>query len=206
VIRSILSGILAMLLGAAAAGGCDTQNVGEPFPPWPEPMPIVNVPPDMRGGQSAEWTVTWTGRNAPFTIAMYMGGGADADLPAGTTATSPFSQSFTMLNPSVERAATYTYSITLIDAQGLSGTATAQYTVGPALNHPPLTDSAVYTAPNLVVTVNDPDDGGPLKVSVTTPPGLTVDAVAQMWLAPAARSITCNSPSPRLASRPSASS
>jgi hypothetical protein len=169
---------LLVLVAAAVlllAVSCDTKNIGTTGLPGRGPVVTVTVPAGMNGIEVHNWVVSWVGGTAPYTIAMTMGGGTTANVPAGTAAVSPFTQAFTMVNASLTADATYTYTIVVTDAQGQAGTATARYTVGPTLNQAPTIASAVYTAPNLVVTVNDPDDGETLNVTVTVPTGLAVD-------------------------------
>lgn len=171
--------VAAVLLILAAS--CDTKNIGTtPFPNR-GPVLTVTVPADMNGGEVATWTVTWVGGTAGYTISLNMGGGTTVDVPAGTAATSPFTQDFTMVNPSTVDPATYTYVIVVTDSLGQSGTATAQYTVGPMLNQAPVIDTAVFDPITdvLTVTVSDPDTGETLDVTVTEPAGLTADATTK---------------------------
>lgn len=145
------------------------------------PQLSVTVPTGMAGGVDASWSVSWTGGTAPYTIELDLGGGATANVAAGTAATSPYSHVFTMVNASLTDSANYTYTIRVTDNEDRVGTATAQYTVGPLANRPPVIDDAVYTelTRTLVVTVSDPDDGETLTVSVTEPDGLTVDEASK---------------------------
>jgi hypothetical protein len=141
------------------------------------PAPVVTVPANMAGGADANWSVSWTGGTAPYTIEMDLGGGATANVAAGTAATTPYAHTFTMVNPSLTDNASYTYTVRVTDSEDRVGTATAQYTIGPT-NGPEITiDSAVFDAAldRLTVTVSSPDDGETLTVSVTVPAGLAVD-------------------------------
>jgi hypothetical protein len=113
---------------------------------------------------------------------MNMGGGTTANVAAGSPAATPFTQTFTMVNPGTSASATYSYTVVVTDSQGLSDTATGTYTVGPSPNSPPVIDDAVYTeaTKTMVVTVSDPDDGETLTVDVTVPPSLSVDSVSKV--------------------------
>ena len=175
-----------LLLVAAAllvmAVSCDTLNMGGvPFPSK-GPVVTVSVPAGMNGAEDATWTVTWTSGVSPFTISMDMGGGATANVAAGTAAVSPFTQVFTMVNPSTAADATYTYNVRVTDSNNQVGVATATYIVGPTLNQNPTIDSAVYTpaTDTLVVTVSDPDDGETLTVGVVGNNGVSPDAASKV--------------------------
>ena len=97
VVKRLLVLVAAMVLVLAVS--CDTKNIGTGGGPTRGPVPVVTVPAGMNGAADANWTVTWVGGTAPYTIAMAMGGGTTADVPAGTAAVSPFAQTFTMVNP-----------------------------------------------------------------------------------------------------------
>jgi hypothetical protein len=171
-----LLGLVALVLLPYVVTSCDTLNVG--LPPQMRgrgPIPTVTVPAGMNGTEAADWTVAWIGGEAPYTIAMAMGGGA-ADVPAGTPAVSPFAQTFTMVNPSKRNSATYTYAVTVTEADGMFDVATATYTVGPTLNIAPTIDDLDFTACVLTVTVSDDDETGALSVGVAVPAGMAVDA------------------------------
>ena len=172
---------LALAAGCVCLAGCDTKNMRHGM--WEPGGPIVSVtvPTGMFGGRTAEWTVSWYGGTAPYVISMNMGGGTTENVAAGTTAVSPFTQEFTMVNPSTADSVTYSYTVVITDSQGLSGTATATYTVGPTPNELPVIESAVYTkaTKTLLVTVSDPDDAEDLIVDVTVPPGFNVDATSK---------------------------
>ena len=113
--------LLVVLIGFVS---CDTKNIGyEP----PEQIYVnVTLTPDtaMAEGLTATMTITWTGGAGPYTIGINMGGGGTVDIPAGTPATSPFTQEFTLTD-----AGTYTYSVTVIDALTRVGSATGTYTI-----------------------------------------------------------------------------
>jgi len=160
------------------AASCETKNMGGPLPSW-GPIVTVTVPAGMNGGLPATWTVTWASGTGPFTISMNMGGGTTANVAAGTPGVSPFTQVFTMVNPSTIDTAPYSYTVVVTDSQGLSGTATGAYNVGPTLNADP-TVSAVYAEPVLTVTVNDVDDLNTFTVDVTVPAGLAVDDTSKV--------------------------
>lgn len=175
-----------LLLVAAAllvtVVSCDTLNMGGlPFPSK-GPVVTVAVPANMNGGLDATWTVTWASGVGPFTISMDMGGGTTANVAAGTLATTPFTQVFTMVNPSTTTPATYTYNVRVTDSNNQVGVATATYTVGITLNADPTIDSAVYTeaTKTLAVTVSDVDDGETLTVACTGAGGVTPDAASKV--------------------------
>lgn len=171
---AMLAAFLALL------GACDTKNVGQPWPP-PPAWVQVTLPTDMQGGTEAVWQVTWIGGTAPYTIQMNLGGGATENVPAGTAALSPFTHAFTMVNPSLEDGANYSYTVQVIDSNYMVSMASGTFFVGPTPNQPPLIESAVYNMATrtLTVTVSDPDDGEELWVSVTEVPGLGVDATGK---------------------------
>ena len=169
--------VLVAALVLILAASCDTKNIGTDNPVM-GPTVTVTVPADMFGAQDATWTVTWTNSQAPYEVTMNMGGGTTANVPA-TTATSPFTQTFTMVNASQTDDATYTYTVIVTDGNGNAGEATATYTVGPLQNQDPVIDSVTYTAPDLTVNVSDPDAGDTLTVTVTEPTGLAVDAASK---------------------------
>jgi hypothetical protein len=187
----------AAVLCCALAASCATKNINYTFPPW-GPIVTVTKPAEMSGGAEATWTVSWpvgqTGPvfppdpSAPYTISMNMGGGTTQNIPVRTPATIPFAQTFTMVNPSTAVPATYTYTVVVTNSQGLSGTATGSYTVGPSPNHPPVIEDAVYSAATrtMVVTVSDPDDGETLTVDVTVLPGCSVDSASKVAASKAA--------------------
>jgi len=177
-------------LGAAIAiataalfllAGCFGETNGT-IPNWIGGPPDVTVAPPtgMNGDADALWTVTWIDGTGPFRISMNLGGGTTADVPAGTPAVSPFTQVFTLVNPSTTVNATYTYTVTITDSQGYSGTATGLYTVGPSEAPPQNIESAVYAEPVLTVTVGDPDDAQILTVYVTVPLGFAVDQASKV--------------------------
>ncbi|MBN2082180.1 hypothetical protein JW859_08220 [bacterium] len=170
--------VLVAALVLILAASCDTKNIGTGGPLM-GPQVTVTVPTGMFGAQDATWTVTWTDSTAPYAITMNMGGGTTANVPA-TTATSPFTQVFTMVNASQTDDATYTYTVTVTDGNGNAGTATATYTVGPLQNQDPTIDSVTYTAPTLTVNVSDPDAGDTLTVTVTEPTGLAADTTSRV--------------------------
>ena len=109
---------------------CDTLHTGSAQPAWGPVITSVDIPANMGGGLEATWTVEWRGGTAPFTIAFDMGGGASEDLVA-TPAVSPFSHTFMMLNPSLDVAPTYTFTVTVSDAQGLSDERSGTYVLNP---------------------------------------------------------------------------
>ena len=165
-----------------AAVSCDTKNVGGNLPTWGPIITGVNFPAAMNGAADATWTVSFTSGTAPYTISMNLGGGATNNVPAGTPAVSPFTQVFTMVNASTTDNATYTYTVTVTDSRGFSGTATGSFTVGPMLNQAPVIDSAIYTegTRTLAVTVSDPDDGETLTVNIAgVDAPISVDAASK---------------------------
>ncbi|MBN2081195.1 hypothetical protein JW859_03195 [bacterium] len=165
--------VLIILIGLLLAG-CRTANTPD------EPQIFMTIPQNMAGGVDATWTVTWDAFGTPpYTIAMTMGGGTTADVAGGTAATSPFSQTFTMVNASTTAAATYTYTVTITDAAAATLTATDTYTVGATTvtNNDPSIDNAVFANGVLTVTVSDPDNDT-LTVTITEPTGLSADATS----------------------------
>jgi len=179
-VKKLLLLVAAALLVTVVS--CDTLNMGGLKFPSKGPVVTVAVPAGMNGGVDATWTVTWTSGVGPFTIAMNMGNGTTANVAAGTLATTPFTQVFTMVNPSTTTPATYTYNVQVTDSNNQVGVATAQYTVGVTLNQDPVIESAVYTqaTKTLVVTASDPDDGETLTVGVVAGGGVSVDAASKV--------------------------
>jgi len=166
--------VLIILIGLLLAG-CRTANTPD------EPQIFMTIPQNMAGGVDATWTVTWDAFGTPpYTIAMTMGGGTTADVAAGTAATSPFSQMFTMVNASTTAAATYTYTVIITDAAAATLTASDTYTVGATAvtNDAPSIDDVDFTNGVLTVTVSD-TDGDALTVTITEPTGLSADAVSK---------------------------
>lgn len=151
------------------AASCDTKNIGNQMPTR-GPVPTVTVPAGMNGGEDATWSVSWIGGTPGFTVTWNFGGGAANVGPIA--ATSPNTQVATMINPSTDNDATYTYTVTVTDAQGLSGTATGSYTVGPTLNQDPEITAVDYTEPTLTVTVSDPE-GDDVTVTLSAVAGLS---------------------------------
>ena len=133
--RMVLVALAQLLL--ALSVGCATLNVDSYTRVTDFLVVTALVPAAMQGGQPATWTVTWVNGNAPFTIEMNLVGGATSDVPAGTAAVSPFTQEFTMVNPSATDSATYVYTVRVTNSFGLFGEATGTYTVGPALDATP---------------------------------------------------------------------
>lgn len=161
-----------IILGVAAGlltGGCRTANVG-PAQTIQNTL-AVTVPAGLTGGADATWRVTWSGGTPPYTIEMDMGGGATADIAAGTAATSPFEHDFTMV------AGDFTYTVTVTGSLGTSGTVSGSYTVASTQDAPSI-DDVTYADGVLTVTVSDPD-GDTVTVSVTEPAGLAVDALSK---------------------------
>ncbi len=172
---------LAAVVCCLLAAGCDTKNVWQPGP-IVDRFVTVTVPDQMAGGQAATWMVTWAWGASPFTISLDMGGGTTSDVSEDAPATNPFTQTFTMVNPSAADSATYTYKVTVTDSLGVSSTATATYSIEPTPNSTPVIESAVYpkATSTLLVTVSDPDDNETLTVDVTVPEGLAVDAASKV--------------------------
>lgn len=164
------------------AASCDTKNIGNTPFPTRGPIVTVSVPAGMNGGADAVWTVTWVSGTAPFTITMNMGGGATPNTFTQAGVTSPFTHTFTMVNPSLTDNATYNYTVTVTDGQGLGRDWTGSYTVGPTLNQPP-TVSATYAAGVVTATVGDPD-GDALTVTSAATGTLTVAPASQNATAP----------------------
>lgn len=109
---------------------------------------------------------------------MDMGGGATEDVPAGTPAASPFTQTFTMVNPSMTDA-TYTYTVTVTDSSRNFGMMTGTYTVGPISNEAPSIDSLIFVDGVLTATVSDPDETGALSVDIVIPMSMVADAARE---------------------------
>jgi len=162
-------GLIAMILLA----GCQTKNIGGP-PPIVDGNLTATFTADLswNAGESATLTVTWTGGTAPYTIAAAMGGGTTEDIAAGTAAVSPFAQTFTLVEGS------WTYTVTVTDANDQSATATGTYTVEPPLNQPPSIDNVTLDSGVLTVEVSDPD-GDPITVELAVPAGLDADALSE---------------------------
>jgi len=161
--------ILSVAIGLLSAG-CRTANVG-PAQTIQNTL-AVTVPAGMTGGEDSTWRVTWSGGTAPYTIEMDMGGGATADVAAGTAATSPFEHDFTMV------VGDFTYTVTVTGSLGTSGTVSGTYTVAGTQGTPSI-DDVTYADGVLTVTVSDPD-GDEVTVTVTEPAGLVVDATSKV--------------------------
>lgn len=168
---------LLVLMAAALlvlASSCDTKNIGSGLGPNRGPLPTVVVPTGMEGGADATWSVSWIGGTAPFSVSWNWGGGANPNTALVNGATSPNSQTVTMVNPSITDPATYTYTVRVTDAQGLFRDVTGSYTVAETPNQPPVINSVNYNAGTRVLTVNVSDpDGDDITVTVTEPAGLT---------------------------------
>jgi len=173
----------ALLLGAAALllPGCvrDTLNVGPGIsggPTGPMPEATLEAPNGWHEDQTATLTVIWTYGRAPYTIGCNMGGGTTEDVPPGTPAVSPFTHEFTLIEGTWFYTITVTDSTTWHDLDGLTGTTTGAYTVGPPLNHPPAIDDVTFEGSVLTVYVSDPD-GDSVDVELIGVPelGLMVD-------------------------------
>lgn len=166
------------------AASCDTKNIGGTPLPLRGPIVTVNVPAGMNGGVNATWTVTWVGGTAPFTITMNMGGGANPNTWTEAGVTSPFTHTFTMVNPSMTDSANYTYTITVRDAQNLGRDWTGTYTVGPTLNVE-ATITAVYDNVTHVITATIGDtDGDPVAITAAATGNITVTPLTANVTAP----------------------
>ena len=172
--------VLVAALALVLAASCDSKNVG-PWPPVLAPANItITAPAGMQGGVDANWTVNWTSSSAPFTVVWDFGNGANPNAVTNTAAGNTDATTVQMLNASTTDDANYTVTVTVTDSQARSNSATLNYVVGPTPNLTPEIVSAVYTEPDLVVTVQDADDAQTLTVDVTVPAGMTVDAASKV--------------------------
>lgn len=151
------------------AASCDTKNIGSGTPSR-GPVPTVSVPGTMNGSADATWSVSWIGGQGPYTVTWSFGGGAANVGPIA--ATSPNSQTVTMINPSTTDSVNYTYTVTVRDALGLEGIATGPYTVGPTLNQAPSITAVNFADGTLTVTVSDPE-GDDVTVTPSDVAGLS---------------------------------
>ena len=164
--------IIALLMCSLLLAGtsCRTKNVGDEGPIVGATFTQATT---WNAGLAATLTVNWNGGTAPYTIQAAMGGGTTENIAAGTAATSPFTQDFTLVE-----GGPFTWTVTITDTTGLSGMATGEYTVGATLNQAPVIDDTDFTAGVLTVTVSDPDSDTPLTVTVSAVTGATVDATS----------------------------
>ena len=95
------------------------------------PAVSVTVPGSMANGVAANWSASWTGGEAPFTVEWNFGGGADPNTACKSNATSPSAQQATMVNTTAA-AKSYTYTVTVTDSNGNGDTATSSFTVAPS--------------------------------------------------------------------------
>lgn len=170
--------VLVAVLLLVLAASCDTLNIGGGDPSR-GPVPTVTVPANMFGLQDANWSVSWIGGTAPYSVSWNFGGGANPNTATVPNATSPNATTVAMVNASLTTNATYTYTVVVTDSLGLTGTATATFVVGPTQNQAPVIDSATFAGGALTVVVSDPDLAETLTVAVTTPAGFTVDAASK---------------------------
>ena len=164
---------VAVLLLAGCVG--DTLNVSGPVstPGGPCPEAMLEAEEGWIAGQSATLTVNWAGGTRPYTISADMGGGTTTDVPTGTPAVTPFTHDFTLVEGS------WSYAVTVADANGIPGTTTGTYEVEPAPSAVSI-DSVDVTGSTLTVDVSSSADDDTITVTVTEPPGLTVDATSKV--------------------------
>jgi len=96
------------------------------------PDASMTVPANLMHNTDADWSVTWTDGEGPFTVEWNFGGGANPNTVTDTGATSPTVQTVTMLNDGTTDA-DYTYTVTVTDNNGNGDTVTGSYTVAPAV-------------------------------------------------------------------------
>jgi len=165
----VLVAAVALLLAAS----CDTKNIGTGLPlRGPQVSATFTAASTFNAGLTATLTVSWSGGTGPYTIGANMGGGTTANVAAGTPATSPFSQVFTLVE-----GGPFTWTATVTDANGNPGNATGTYTVGEALNAAPVITNVAVAGGQVTVSVTDAD-GDDVTVSVTEPAGLSAAATS----------------------------
>ncbi|GEM_PF-2835096 len=115
------------------------------------PMVSVQVPEVMQGGEEAQWIAEWVQGTPPYEITWEFGGGADDIGPIEVQGSSSEIETYgadvqdvLMINDDPLDSANYSYTVTVTDDYGLTGTAVGEYTVGP------------NPSPQITVTV--PDD------------------------------------------------
>lgn len=155
---------------------CDTKNIG-PDVISRGPQVSVTVPADMNGMVAYAWVASWIGGTGPYTISWDFGGGA-ANIPIGA-GVSPVTSNVMMNDNNTGADLNFTYTVTVTDSQGLSGTASASYVLGITLNMSPTIDSMVIAGNTLTVTVSDGDDD-PVTVSVSNHAGMSADSASKV--------------------------
>jgi len=169
---------LVCFIALSLASGCDSKSARPPAAtPAPDyPTISVAIPEQMVNNTPAEWVVSWSGGLPPYTLKMEMGGGTTENEIKQEGALSPFSYSFTMVNPSRTVDETYAYMIVLEDASGDPHVTTTDgfYTVAPLNRDPKIHGAASYfdtLTRTLLVTASDPDKDQ-LTCQLSLPPGL----------------------------------
>jgi hypothetical protein len=164
----VAAGLVLLLLAGCVSNALDASDPPGPGDP-PTPMVELLVNATWQEGETATLTLSWIGGTGPCTIRVDMGGGTVEEVPADIPAQSPFTQTFTLLE------GTWTYTATVFGADGAPGTATGTYDVGPALSTAAI-DRVWQIGPTLYVQASSSTPGDTITVTVTEPPGLTVDA------------------------------
>jgi len=144
--------------------------------PDPRPLVTVTVPDNMNGGEDAEWSAEWIAGVPPYEIYWDFGGGAD-DI-GWEEATSPDTRTVTMFNPSLTSDTEYDYQVNVADSENNVGRAEGTFSVGPGPNLAPEIRSAwfEYATHTLFVNARDVNTEDTLRISVTEPAGMHVDA------------------------------
>lgn len=164
-----------LFLAALLLTACDTINLGGGGPGRGPEVGTITVPTGLFAQNDGDFSVSWTGGTAPYTIEWNFGGGADPDTVAPATATSPNSQTVTL---SDNAGGTFTVTVTVTDADNEEGSSSASYTYGPVQNAKPVLTAAGAGTDAITISCTDADNDD-VVVTVTSPAGLLADAASK---------------------------
>jgi hypothetical protein len=130
----------------------------------------------MFGLGTGTFTANWSGGTGPYDVSWNFGGAATNPAAANNVVGTTNSQTVTFVDLASEQ--TFQVTVTVTDSLGISGSATANITVGPTQNAAP-TISATVSGSTITVTVADAD-GDNVTVTAGTPTGaVTISPATQ---------------------------
>jgi hypothetical protein len=147
----------------------------------PPNITSVDIPAG-NSGETVTWRVEWEGGLAPYTIGINAGGGTQANLPAGTPASSPFKADFELVNGSFYLEEIHAYLVVVTDANGYTAVSQGSYEVQPAEAPKLSIKNLSYDFDSgLLRVIADPDGWDSLLAELTLPAGWIADAT-ERWM------------------------